>query len=62
MYSKAVQDELTFAITQALKLNLLPEQVEYEAGMSTNPEAYELFIQARELGYQRTPDALQQAA
>ncbi|MFT6269209.1 MAG: TolB-like protein [Alphaproteobacteria bacterium] len=58
----AVQDELTFAITQALKLNLLPEQVEHEAGMTTNPRAYELFIQARELGYKRTADALQQAA
>jgi TolB-like protein len=58
----AVQDELTFAITQALKLNLLPEQVEYEAGMTNNPQAYELFIQARELGYERTADALQQAA
>jgi TolB-like protein len=58
----AVQDELTFAITQALKLNLLPEQVDYEAGMTTNPQAYELFIKARELGYERTTDALQQAA
>jgi TolB-like protein len=57
-----VQDELTFAITQALKLNLLPAQVEHEAGMTKNPKAYELFIQAREMGYQRTPEALQQAA
>lgn len=58
----AVQDELTFAITQALKLNLLPEQVEQEFGMTSNPQAYELFIQGRELGYQRTPEALQRAA
>lgn len=58
----ALQDELTFAITQALKLNLLPEQVEYEAGMTKHPEAYELFIQGRELAYQRTSKSLQQSA
>ena len=58
----ALQDELTFAITQALKLNLLPEQVEHEAGMTTNPEAYELFIQGRELAYQRSSESLEQAA
>ncbi|WP_290614979.1 hypothetical protein [Arsukibacterium sp. UBA3155] len=57
-----LQDELTFAITQALKLNLLPEQVEQEAGMTTNPDAYELFIQGRELAYQRTSESLEQAA
>lgn len=57
-----LQDELTFAITQALKLNLLPEQVEHEAGMTTNPDAYELFIQGRELAYQRTSESLEQAA
>ncbi|MFT6270636.1 MAG: TolB-like protein [Alphaproteobacteria bacterium] len=57
-----VQDELSFAITQALKLNLLPEEVEHEAGMTDNPEAYQLFIQARELAYQRTPETLEQAA
>ena len=58
----ALQDELTFAITQALKLNLLPEQVDLEAGMTTNPEAYELFIQGRELAYQRNSESLEQAA
>ncbi|MGO4894704.1 hypothetical protein [Flavobacterium sp. W21_SRS_FM6] len=58
----AVQDELTFAITQALKLNLLPEQVNHEAGMTNNPQAYELFVQGRELAYQRSSDSLQQAA
>jgi pentatricopeptide repeat protein len=57
----AVQDELTFAITQALQLNLLPEQIEHERGMTASPEAYELFIQGRELGYQRTFSALEQA-
>lgn len=58
----ALQDELTFAITQALKLNLLPEQVVHEAGMTTIPEAYELFIQGRELAYQRSSQSLKQAA
>ncbi|MCL1142833.1 hypothetical protein [Shewanella gaetbuli] len=57
-----VQDELTYAITQALKLNLLPEQVNHEAGMTTNSEAYELFLEGRELSYQRTPESIQQAA
>jgi len=58
----ALQDELTFAITQALKLNLLPEQVDLETGMTASPEAYELFIQGRELAYQRTSESLSQAA
>jgi TolB-like protein len=58
----ALQDELTFAITQALKLNLLPEQIEYETGMTTNPQAYELFIEARDLAYQRTANSLKQSA
>ncbi|MGQ8364063.1 hypothetical protein [Glaciecola sp. 1036] len=56
-----LQDELTFAITQALKLNLLPEQIEYEAGMTMNPKAYELFIEGRELSYQRTSKSLQRS-
>ncbi|MGZ9899745.1 hypothetical protein [Shewanella gaetbuli] len=58
----ALQDELTFAITRALKLNLLPEHIEHEAGMTTNPQAYELFIKGRALAYQRTDDSLQKAA
>lgn len=58
----ALQDELTFAITQALKLNLLPQQVTHEVGMTSNPEAYELFIQGRELTYQRSSESLLQAA
>lgn len=58
----AVQDELTYAITQALKLNLLPDDVSHEVGMTTNPEAYELFVQGRELQYQRQSESMQQAA
>src|SRR5690606_34054639 len=51
----------TFAITQALKLNLLPEQVRIEQGMSSNQQAYDLFLQGRDLSYQRNPQALQRA-
>ncbi|WP_448213806.1 hypothetical protein [Colwellia sp. MEBiC06753] len=57
----SLQDELTFAITQALKLNLLPEQVALEAGMTTEPQAYDLFIKARALQYQRSAETIKQA-
>jgi TolB-like protein len=49
----AMQDELTFAITQALKLNLLQSDIAVEAGMTTNAEAYDLFLKGRALSYQR---------
>lgn len=58
----AVQDDLTYAITQALKLNLLPEQLDHEAGMTSKPQAYDLFIQGRESAYLRSSESLQQAA
>lgn len=57
----ALQDELTFAITQALKLNLLPNEINTEAGLTRNEQAYELFIKGRSLAYQREPESLQQA-
>ena len=57
----ALQDELTYAITQALKLNLLPEQVKIEQGMTANQQAYDLFLKGRDLGYQRNASALNQA-
>jgi len=57
----AMQDELTYAITQALKLNLLPEEVKAEVGMTTNQAAYDLFLRGRELGYQRNGKDLNQA-
>ncbi|MDO6446223.1 hypothetical protein Q4493_10605 [Colwellia sp. 1_MG-2023] len=61
-----IQDNLTYAITQALQLNLLPEQVisqsgETKPGMTTNQLAYDLFIHARELQYLRTTESLEQA-
>ncbi|MGS2721490.1 hypothetical protein [Paraglaciecola aestuariivivens] len=57
----SLQDELTYAITQALKLNLLPEQVKAEQGMTSNQQAYDLFLKGRDLGYQRNASALNQA-
>ncbi|GAA0853604.1 hypothetical protein [Aliiglaciecola litoralis] len=57
----SLQDELTYAITQALKLNLLPEQVKVEQGMTANQQAYDLFLKGRDLGYQRNASALNQA-
>ena len=57
----ALQDELTLAITRALQLNLLPEEVSHEAGMTDNQEAYELFVRGRELVYERAPETLPQA-
>lgn len=58
----ALQDELTYAITQALKLNLLPDELAVETGMTSSSKAYELFLQGRENSYHRTTDSLQQAA
>ena len=57
----AVQDELTYAITQALQLNLLPDEMPTTAGMTNKPEAYELFIEARELSYQRNSKTSREA-
>lgn len=56
-----VQDELTFAITEALKLNLLKTEVASTPGMTENPEAYEYFVQGRELMYKRTTSSIKQA-
>nr|WP_136252291.1 hypothetical protein [Ningiella ruwaisensis] len=56
-----LQDELTLSITEALKLNLLPEDISQQVGMTNNPNAYELFIKARELQYKRSADALIEA-
>ena len=57
----AVQDELTYAITQALQLNLLPDDMSTTVGMTNNPEAYELFVEARELSYQRNSNTTREA-
>lgn len=58
----ALQDELTFAITQALKLNLLPDEVNSVAGLTRNEQAYELFVKGRSLAYQRDPESLVEAS
>lgn len=57
----AMQDELTFAITQALKLNLLQSDITVEAGMTTNTEAYDLFLKGRDLAYQRNSTAIEES-
>jgi TolB-like protein/Tfp pilus assembly protein PilF len=44
----AIQDEISKAIVTALKVKLLPaEQAAIEQRVTTNPEAYELFLMAR---------------
>ncbi len=57
----AMQDELTYAITQALKLNLLPNEVKAEAGMTTNHQAYDLFLKGRDISYQRNNKAINES-
>jgi len=57
----SLQDELTYAITQALKLNLLPEEVKTDTGMTANQRAYDLFLKGRDLAYQRNASAIRQA-
>lgn len=57
----AMQDELTYAITQALKLNLLPNDIKAEAGMTTNPQAYDLFLKGRDISYQRNAKAIHES-
>jgi len=57
----SLQDELTYAITQALKLNLLPEDIKTDNGMTANQHAYDLFLKGRNLGYQRNATAIKQA-
>lgn len=57
-----LQDELTYSITQALKLNLIRKDIKNEYGMTDNEDAYNLFLKGRELGYQRNSVALNQAA
>ena len=47
----ALQDEISNAIVQALKVKLLPEEKEaIENRGTTNPEAYDLYLIARQAG------------
>jgi len=53
----AVQDEIAAAVVQRLKLELIYAA---PAAVATNPEAYAKVLQARHIGRQGTPEALEQ--
>lgn len=54
----AIQDEIAAAVVEKLKLSLLGDvPVVHE----TDPKAYALYLQARHLRRQRTPESMQQA-
>jgi TolB-like protein/Flp pilus assembly protein TadD len=53
----AVQDEIAAAVVQRLKLELISAA---PAAVATNPEAYAKVLQARHIGRQGTPEALEQ--
>ena len=54
----AVQDEIAAAVVEQLKVTLLGDA---PTARATDPEAYRLFLQARELGRQASPAAYEQA-
>ena len=54
----AVQDEIATAVVEQLKVTLLGAA---PTARVTDPKAYALFLQARAVGRQYSPDALQQA-
>ena len=54
----AIQDEIAADVVKQLKVTLLGEAPTVR---QTNPRAYALYLQARQLGYQRTADALKQS-
>jgi TolB-like protein/Tfp pilus assembly protein PilF len=54
----AVQDEIAGHVTNALKVTLLSET---PVARATNPEAYELFLQAQYVSHQDNMDAYQRA-
>jgi TolB-like protein/Tfp pilus assembly protein PilF len=54
----AIQDEIAADVVKQLKVTLLGAA---PTARQTDPKAYALYLQARQLGYQRTPDALRQS-
>ena len=54
----AVQDEIAATVVAQLKITLLGAAPKVQ---ETDPEAYALFLQARYLGHQITPESLEQA-
>ncbi|MEW9798548.1 winged helix-turn-helix domain-containing protein [Alteromonas sp. CYL-A6] len=58
----SIQNEVSASISRALSLNTRPDDDYNSKAMTTNVAAYELFIKARELAYQRNTVSLRQAA
>lgn len=57
-----IQDQLTFSITQALKLNILKNDLQSSAiAKSDNPKAYKYYLKSLPLFHQRTPSGIQSA-
>ena len=54
----AVQDEIANAVVSELKIELLGAAPKAK---QKDPRAYALFLQARDVGYQATPSAFEQA-
>ena len=58
----AIQDEIATAILKELKATLLVDEVEVIAATPTNPEAYDLYLLAKQRMYERTRMTLESAA
>ena len=54
----AIQDEIAAAVVDALKISLLGDELRVT---QTDPEAYALYLQARQLWRSNTPDSLHRA-
>ncbi len=54
----AVQDEIAAAVVEQMKVKLMGETPRVQ---KTNPEAYALYLQARQLGRQRAGEALEES-
>src|SRR6185295_605381 len=54
----AIQDEISADVVKQLKVTLLGA---VPTARQTDPKAYALYLQARQLGYQRTADSLKQS-
>ncbi len=57
----AIQDEISHAIVDALKLTLIGDERSQQIASTPNIEAYELYLLGRHHWHQRTPEALEKA-
>jgi TolB-like protein/Tfp pilus assembly protein PilF len=58
----AIQDEISKEVANAMKLTLLNDGVELpESRLTTNPEAHDLYLRAKEALYQRKEDSIRLA-